>query len=114
MPKSASERMAGLRARQRRAGLKTVTVVVPQDDAVPLAEWAGRRRRAWTGGGPRRRSAPCRSWVRLRAVPCARRIRRLRELVGSRLSASIDARSHMERRLRALVNRWRWTATRRR
>jgi DNA-binding FadR family transcriptional regulator len=109
MPKSASERMAGLRARQRRAGLKTVTVVVPQDDAVPLAEWAGRRRREWTrAGGPRRRSAALPGNLGAASPRSALRsedIRRLRELVEVAAVGLVIGRmnQHMERRLRALV-----------
>lgn len=109
MPKSAAERMAGLRARQRRAGLATVTVVVPKEDAVPLAEWAGRRRKEWTRtGGRRRRLVALPRNLGAAATRSALRsedIRRLRELVEVAAVGLVIGRMnrHIERRLRALI-----------
>lgn len=109
MPKSAADRMAVLRARQRRAGLTTVTVVVPKDDAVPLAKWAGRRREEWnkTGEG-RRRSVTVPRDLGAAATRSALRsedIRRLRDLVEVAAVGLVIGRMnpHIERRLRALI-----------
>src|SRR4051794_30292795 len=40
MPQTAAERMAMLRGRQKRAGLVTLTLVVPASDTARLREWA--------------------------------------------------------------------------
>lgn len=109
MARTAAERMASLRARQRDAGLVTLTVVVPAEDVDAFRALARRRRDGSRSGTKDRRGS-----LSLAAVP--RRLHRrsaiqpqdimkLRELlevaalglVCTRLTAS------GERRLRALV-----------
>jgi len=51
MAMTAAERMARLRARQRTAGLATITLVVPTDDVDVLQRLAARRRRRHEQGG---------------------------------------------------------------
>lgn len=85
MAKTAAERMAELRARQRQAGLATLTIVVPRSEVATFREAARRARRPATRDG--RSGAPARL-LRNAIAPAARRsaissrdIRKLRELL---------------------------------
>jgi DNA-binding FadR family transcriptional regulator len=109
LPKSAAERMASLRDRQGRAGLVTLTLVVPRNDAAGLVSWTRRRREEWLKGDVRSRRAvalprhlgndTARSALR------SEDIQRLRELVEVAAVGLVIARMNprIERRLRLLV-----------
>ncbi len=109
MPKSVAERMSSLRARQRRAGLTTVTLVVPRDDTLQLTLWAKRRREQWTQG--RAQSAwPAALAMRgglgaARSAISSEDIRRLRELLEvTAVRLVIDRMTpRIAKRLRALA-----------
>ena len=51
MPLTATQRMARLRARQRAAGLTSLTLVVPASDSAAFVRLAGRRRALHDAGG---------------------------------------------------------------
>jgi DNA-binding FadR family transcriptional regulator len=109
MAKSAAERMASLRARQRRAGLATLTLVVPGVDTDLFTQLAARHREAWrTGQGRTRgRLAPVRR-LEAGARPAGiatTDILRLRELLELTAIGLVIERMNpgMERRLRRLL-----------
>lgn len=109
MAKTAAERMAGMRQRQRAAGLTTLTVVVPQVDAAQMKALARRRREGWTAGSgspalgvtlPRRLAPRAR-----RSAIRAQDIMQLRELLEVAAVGLVIGRLNVsiERRLRNFV-----------
>jgi DNA-binding FadR family transcriptional regulator len=108
MARTAAERMAKLRERQRRAGLVTLTLVVPARDTAHFRRLAARRRTTWTvepnfptRAGPSPGHEHRDSQKALSSVD----IRRLRELLEVTAVSLATARltSRSERRLRALL-----------
>jgi DNA-binding FadR family transcriptional regulator len=110
MAKTAAERMASMRERQRRTGLVTLTLVVPAGDANHFRSLAAKRRSALMRDG---NAAPFRANALRRAVEPGRArsalssvdIRRLRELLEVTAVSLVIARLNprIERRLRALL-----------
>ncbi len=110
MARTAAERMAGLRARQRDAGLVTLTLVVPAEEVEAFRTLARRRRDGARGAGRGRRGPPS-----LAAAPrrLSRRsairpqdIMKLRELLEVAALGLVCARLTVAggRRLRALID----------
>ena len=109
MAKTAAERMAMMRSRQRAAGLATLSVVVPQADVEAFTVLARRRRARWQDGSRRA--------VRPLALPPSRAARgggsairprdilKLRELLEvAAVRLVVDRLSPaLERRLRAVL-----------
>jgi DNA-binding FadR family transcriptional regulator len=109
MAKTAAQRMASLRARQRQAGLTTLTVVVPQHAAAEFAALAERLRARWSSGPrstARGLALPRTPATRTsRSAIRARDIMTLRELLEVAAAGLVIARLNapMERRLRSIV-----------
>jgi DNA-binding FadR family transcriptional regulator len=83
--RTSAERMAALRVRQHRAGLTSLTLVVPRGDAALLRDLARRRRTRLERVDPRRRAGdvagPVAGLPTKRSAISSRDIRRLRELL---------------------------------
>jgi DNA-binding FadR family transcriptional regulator len=109
LAKSAAQRMATMRTRQRQAGFATLTVVVPQVDATEFIALARRRRAQWKRGpdsaAARKalpRGLPARS---VRSAIRAQDIMKLRDLLEIAAAGLVIDRLNtpMEGRLRTLV-----------
>lgn len=111
MARTAAERMAGLRARQRDAGLVTLTLVVPAEDVDAFRTLARRRRDDPRGPARGRRGPPSlaaapRRLSRRRSAIRPQDIMRLRELleVAALGLACASLTVTGARRLRAVVD----------
>jgi hypothetical protein len=109
MAKTAAQRMASMRARQRQNGLATLTVVVPQVDAANFISLAQRCRARWKGGARSAARGPALPrGIATRTRSSAIRgqdIMKLRELLEVAAVGLVIARSNapIERRLQSIV-----------